>query len=356
MNGDLLIGYPRRSMKEPGTLSAAVQLPPVKLALIRFAFGTAATLLAPCADASAQTIPVAYTQVAQAAGVPPEVIYSLALIGSGARFTDGCTRPWPWTLTLDGHTERYATRAEAHAAFSRDLRRGTTRLRVGLLQLDWRSHGKELGAPWAALDPYRNLQVGVALLKSRQRKQGWQDALTRYPGVHRRQAIQVLNTLSDPDTDLCRPGYEPDTPVFIAGADHGRIAQLVQIIAPQYQVDPELVLAVIRQESGFNTGAHSRKHAQGLMQLIPSTAARFGVDNPWSPEENIRGGVAYLQWLLRRFNGNVPLTLAGYNAGENAVERYGRIPPFRETRDYVDSVMAVYRKATHPIPDGEGES
>jgi soluble lytic murein transglycosylase-like protein len=115
--------------------------------------------------------------------------------------------------------------------------------------------------------------------------------------------------------------------------------------AIQYRVPVALVEAVISQESGFDPWALSAKNAQGLMQLIPATARRFGVTNPWNPEQNIRGGTAYLSWLLDRFDGDLPLALAGYNAGENAVKRYQAIPPYRETRRYVERVMTLYGSA-----------
>jgi membrane-bound lytic murein transglycosylase MltF len=85
--------------------------------------------------------------------------------------------------------------------------------------------------------------------------------------------------------------------------------------------------------------ARSPKNAQGLMQLIPATAQRFGVRNVWDPEQNLRGGMAYLQWLLQHFKGDVKLALAGYNAGEKAVERHGGVPPYRETQAYVKRIM-----------------
>ena len=98
---------------------------------------------------------------------------------------------------------------------------------------------------------------------------------------------------------------------------------------------PRARLAVIEAESNFNPRAVSPKNAQGLMQLIPATAVRFGVENVWDPEQNLRGGMAYLRWLLDRFDGDVRLALAGYNAGEQAVHRHGGIPPYNETQDYV---------------------
>lgn len=128
------------------------------------------------------------------------------------------------------------------------------------------------------------------------------------------------------------------------------VAGWVNQIAPFYGIDPELVMAVIRAESAFNIRAASNKNAQGLMQLIPETAARFGVTDSWDPVQNIKGGTAYLQWLIRHFEGKVDLVLAAYNAGEGAVERYHGIPPYPETQNYVKQILARYQKPNHPIP------
>jgi TPR repeat protein len=119
----------------------------------------------------------------------------------------------------------------------------------------------------------------------------------------------------------------------------GEIARMVRSLAPKYRLDPNLVLAVVEVESGFNPKALSPKNAQGLMQLIPATAERFGVRDVWDPEQNLHGGMAYLRWLLDHFDGDVKLALAGYNAGEKAVERHGGIPPYRETQSYVKRIM-----------------
>jgi hypothetical protein len=119
----------------------------------------------------------------------------------------------------------------------------------------------------------------------------------------------------------------------------GEIAKLVRSLAPHYSLDPNLVLAVVEAESGFNSRARSPKNAQGLMQLIPATASRFGVKDVWDPEQNLRGGMAYLRWLLDHFDGDVKLALAGYNAGEKAVERHGGIPPYNETQNYVKKII-----------------
>lgn len=128
----------------------------------------------------------------------------------------------------------------------------------------------------------------------------------------------------------------------------GPIVNLVHQLAPRYEVDPKLALAVISVESAFNVRAVSPRNAQGLMQLIPETAQRFRVKNAFDPAENIKGGLAYLQWLLAYFKGNVPLVAAAYNAGEGAVERHRGIPPYPETRDYVRKITQLYRKPTHP--------
>jgi soluble lytic murein transglycosylase-like protein len=120
-------------------------------------------------------------------------------------------------------------------------------------------------------------------------------------------------------------------------------------MAPQYQVEPQLALAIIAAESNFNSLALSPKNAQGLMQLIPETSQRFNVRNPFDPAQNIRGGLTYLRWLLAYFEGDVALVAAAYNAGEGKVERYRGVPPYLETRAYVQRILKAVGTQAHPF-------
>lgn len=120
------------------------------------------------------------------------------------------------------------------------------------------------------------------------------------------------------------------------------LENLVQEAGRRHDIDPELIRAVIRQESGFNPLAVSHKGAQGLMQLMPETAKRLGVQDVFDPAENVLGGAKLLRQLMDRYEGDLDLALAAYNAGEAAVERYGGLPPYRETTDYVDRITQAY--------------
>jgi soluble lytic murein transglycosylase-like protein len=124
---------------------------------------------------------------------------------------------------------------------------------------------------------------------------------------------------------------------------NSRIDGLIRFYGAKYGVDPYLIFCTMSQESGFSSGAMSPKGAQGLMQLMPDTAARYGVTNPYDVAQSIMGGTRYLKDLLTMFNGRVDLALAGYNAGEGAVMKYGNtVPPYSETRNYVKLILARY--------------
>jgi hypothetical protein len=130
--------------------------------------------------------------------------------------------------------------------------------------------------------------------------------------------------------------------------------RIVHEKAREYNIDPSLVKAVIKTESNWNYMAVSRKGAMGLMQLMPSTANDMNVHNPFNPEENIEGGIKYLKYLLERFNGDLTLALAAYNAGPKTVEKFGLVPPITETKQYVSKVLSLYNgKMTYPLTEDE---
>jgi|GEM_PF-692466 len=158
----------------------------------------------------------------------------------------------------------------------------------------------------------------------------------------------VLPTCMIPESVIVQESHA--LPIaWTATPERQRIVQMVNQLAPTYGVEPRLALAIIQAESGFQVSAKSNKNAQGLMQLIPETAERFGISAKKlnDPRENIKGGLAYLRWLLSFFEGDVVLVTASYNAGERAVERYRGVPPYAETRQYVARVTGVYGKAVH---------
>ncbi|WAU75783.1 lytic transglycosylase domain-containing protein [Acinetobacter sp. TR3] len=119
--------------------------------------------------------------------------------------------------------------------------------------------------------------------------------------------------------------------------------QMIRQASQQHGVSEGLIKAVMHTESGFNINARSPVGAQGLMQLMPATARRFNVSNAYDPQQNIFGGARYLSWLLKRFNGDTRLAIAAYNAGEGNIDKYGGIPPFRETQDYVRRVTSRFQ-------------
>ena len=149
----------------------------------------------------------------------------------------------------------------------------------------------------------------------------------------------------------------PD-PVFRIPADiptsgDAKLDRIIFETGEKQGVDPRFIHAVIWQESKYKVQARSHAGAQGLMQLMPATAKRFGCSDPHDPVENITAGTKYLSWLLKRFSGNVELALAGYNAGEGSVDKYDGIPPYNETQNYVKIISKRYGKTYHPIPNDQ---
>jgi len=156
----------------------------------------------------------------------------------------------------------------------------------------------------------------------------------------------VAEAEPDPDADPAPPraATAGDAPSVPAG-----YSAMVADAARRHHVDPRLVHAVISVESRYQPSARSRKGAIGLMQLMPATARRFGVTKIYDPKQNIDAGVRYMRWLLDTFQGDVVLALAGYNAGEGAVMRYGgNVPPYRETREYVRRITSRYFSISSP--------
>lgn len=166
--------------------------------------------------------------------------------------------------------------------------------------------------------------------------------------------LQVVGGATGEVPECMRPPQPAPVEAAPPGVDYQAIAppkimELVHKMAPQYQVEPQLALAIIAAESNFNPQAVSPKNAQGLMQLIPETSERFQVRNPYDPAQNIRGGLAYLRWLLAYFEGDVALVAAAYNAGEGKVERYRGVPPYMETRAYVQRILKAVGARAHPF-------
>ncbi|WP_153117206.1 transglycosylase SLT domain-containing protein [Rhodocyclus tenuis] len=168
--------------------------------------------------------------------------------------------------------------------------------------------------------------------------------------LSQRMLRQVGDPVSKPPA--CLFDSEGSDLVDAAPPEQRKLMDIVLKLAPDYGVQPRLAMAIIRAESNFNPGAVSPKNAQGLMQLIPETAERFNVRKPFDPEQNIRGGLSYLRWLLAYFQGDVALVAAAYNAGEGTVERFHGIPPFPETRGYVQRIREIFKREDHPFDAG----
>lgn len=173
-----------------------------------------------------------------------------------------------------------------------------------------------------------------------------ENGITYYTDAPARNALRVMKTPS-----AAPHKTQTDKPKTLSG--YNNYQSIVSEKANRYDVDPSLIHAVIKTESNGNPYAVSRKGAKGLMQLMPSTASDMRVGNIFDPEENIDGGTRYLRYLLDRFNGDLILALAAYNAGPKAVERTGSVPHIPETRQYVKKVLSIYNgRTSYPVSSG----
>ncbi len=149
---------------------------------------------------------------------------------------------------------------------------------------------------------------------------------------------------------IASPDNKLRLPADIPTSGDPELDKIIYEAGEREGVDPRFIHAVIWQESKYKVDARSHAGAQGLMQLMPATAKRFGCHDPSDPADNINAGTKYLSWLLKRFAGNVELALAGYNAGEGSVDKYDGIPPYNETQNYVKIISQRYGKMYHPVP------
>ncbi len=175
--------------------------------------------------------------------------------------------------------------------------------------------------------------------------QGEKDQLPQAEGAAAAKAPEAASAAAAKDGQRPREvkltGYAPHTKGGGTLLSDASLSQLVKAASDKYQVDPKLVSAVAEVESGGNQGAQSPAGAIGVMQLMPETAASLGI-NPYDKQQNIEGGAKYLRQMLDNFGGDVKKAVAAYNAGPNAVKKYGGVPPYPETQDYVDKVLDLY--------------
>jgi len=278
-------------------------------------------------------------------GIEPALLYAVALMRSGTVGADGRAAPWPWTLVVGGEQRHYASRAQTEAMLARVDQHAE--LGVGLAGIPLRAR-RPAAAAADLLDPATNLRRAAATVAQRLRATPHDPALAvgRYVHPHDptaartwgQRVLAIAAALDGAGAARGTVAIRTDTGVRPAQAEP--VARLIRAAARRHGVDPAFALAIAKAESGFRQTAVSPKGARGVMQLMPGTAARYGAD-PRDLGQNIDAGVRYLRDLAELFDGDPALVAAGYNAGEGAVLRYGRVPPYRETQRYVPRVLAA---------------
>lgn len=194
--------------------------------------------------------------------------------------------------------------------------------------------------------PRDDAYAGTLFRMAAQHGNDYAERMIRYVGAG---GDSIPSCLKTPPASFADGSWRIEERISALSPERQAIARLVVELASDYEISPSFALAIAITESALNPRAVSPKNAMGVMQLIPGTAARFNVRDVFDPTENIRGGLAYLRWLLAYFEGDTVLAAAAYNAGERAVERYHGVPPFRETRAYVERIMQFVNSRHHPF-------
>lgn len=264
---------------------------------------------------------------------------SAALVAEGERYehAEGVARDYGRALALYCEAAR--------------MNDGEAFLRMGWMVANGRGLTRDDGVAGQLLQ--RAAMLGnptAARLATMIRGDGTADRLPECLQPPRRPAAASVRSWADItyDFDFDDPARARIVRPLMTPALRTRLQVPLARLAREYRLDPGLVLAVMRAESGFDPFALSPKNARGLMQLIPETAERFAVRDAFDPVENLRGGMRYLRWLLSYFEGDVRLALAGYNAGEGAVDRARGVPPWPETRQYIARIRGWYPHEFHP--------
>lgn len=306
----------------------------------------------------------AFERAAHSQGLSPAVLYALAVARTGRTDAHGTAAPWPWTLAERGRVQPFDSRAQAAQALQAPgFGRTPPDLDAGLVGINIGRWGHRVAAAADLLDPTTNLHVAAAILAEGLRATPHDAALAigriAYPSdadAARQLGQRVLTIAAALDR---APGVAAASAIRCIGSDQaaaprvsaGRVPSAaggprdvilrIHAAADRHGVDPAFALAIAKNESGFRQAAVSPKGARGVMQLMPGTAARYGAD-PRDLGQNIEAGVRYLRDLAEQFNGDPALVAAAYNAGEQAVVKHGwRIPPYRETQQYVPRVLAA---------------